>query len=496
MENKFHGFDHLKADQNLKDKTKEQILLGAPIKVVRSSVPMIRAAIAACLAVVIVGGSTTIFFLSNDFSRNKAELNNTANKPTEDIFTDGDSDDTKPSDGATNGTAFKKDDTGLSATTEGDKNTGSAGKPTTGGADSIVGDSFNAPAKPGMGDRPYSETSPTAGTLTAKMWNDNLNFSDWLNLLGQDTAFRQYQQNWNINLTKRITVTIKSDNDNLASAVVTLLDQKGQTIWSAVSDNTGKAYLFYNVFKTDSKPTFIIAKYKGKTLKTNISNLKTDSYAIVFSEEKQPDTALDLMFVCDTTGSMGDELRYLQAELEDIILQVKKQNGNIPLQLSVNFYRDKYDSYVVRPFPFTTEINSALQNLKQQSASGGGDFEEAVDQALNDAIHNHQWSNTATAKLLFLVLDAPPHDTDKAKIQKLLADAAERGIRVIPVTASGIDKNTEYLMRAFSVGTGGTYVALTNDSGVGGDHIAPSVGETQVYKLNDLIVKIINSYLQ
>ena len=201
------------------------------------------------------------------------------------------------------------------------------------------------------------------------------------------------------------------------------------------------------------------------------------------------------MFVCDTTGSMGDELSYLQQELSDIILRVKKQNGNIPLRLSVNFYRDKEDQYVVRPFPFVDEVNTAISNLKAQSAEGGGDFEEAVEQALNDAIYKHEWSSNASAKLLFLILDAPPHDSAKAEMQKLMTAAAKNGIRIIPVTASGIDKNTEYLMRALSTGTGGTYVTLTDDSGIGGSHIEPTIGESKVYKLNDLLVNIINDYL-
>ncbi len=42
--------------------------------------------------------------------------------------------------------------------------------------------------------------------------------------------------------------------------------------------------------------------------------------------------------------------------------------------------------------------------------------------------------------------------------------------------------------------TGGTYVFLTNDSAVGGEHIAASVGEYQVEKLRDLIARLIIAY--
>lgn len=51
-------------------------------------------------------------------------------------------------------------------------------------------------------------------------------------------------------------------------------------------------------------------------------------------------------------------------------------------------------------------------------------------------------------------------------------------------------------MRSFALGTGGSYVTLTNDSGIGDGHLEPSVGETEVCKLNDLLLEIINDYLQ
>ena len=41
----------------------------------------------------------------------------------------------------------------------------------------------------------------------------------------------------------------------------------------------------------------------------------------------------------------------------------------------------------------------------------------------------------------------------------------------------------------------GFAVFLTDDSGVGGDHIEPSVGDFQVEPLNDLLVRLIAKYI-
>ena len=78
----------------------------------------------------------------------------------------------------------------------------------------------------------------------------------------------------------------------------------------------------------------------------------------------------------------------------------------------------------------------------------------------------------------------------------LMEDAAEKGIRVIPVASSGVDKATEFLMRALSITTGGDYVFLTDDSGVGGSHMEPTIGDHEVKKLNTLLVELINGYLK
>ena len=106
------------------------------------------------------------------------------------------------------------------------------------------------------------------------------------------------------------------------------------------------------------------------------------------------------------------------------------------------------------------------------------------------------WSSPAKTRIAFLLLDAPPHHESLviSDLQNSIITAAQKGIKVIPITASGIDKETEFLMRFFSITTNGTYVFITNDSGIGNDHLEPSVGAYEVEFLNDLIVRLIKEY--
>ena len=136
--------------------------------------------------------------------------------------------------------------------------------------------------------------------------------------------------------------------------------------------------------------------------------------------------------------------------------------------------------------------------LSYLQADGGGDFPEAVGPALDSAIFDHQWSDSAVSRLCFLVLDAPPHEDANTigSMQVSLEAAAQKGIRVIPVAASGVDKSTELFLRMADILTGSTYVFLTNDSGIGGPHLEPTIGDYQVELLNALLTRLIVQSLQ
>lgn len=342
--------------------------------------------------------------------------------------------------------------------------------------------------------REYSQSQARAGLLTGGEWNDNKNFSFWTDLLTKRDDWSYMPERWNLNTLNRIAVTV-TDGDKPAENVTVKLVSGKSVLWKAVSDNNGNAYLFKTLSNSGQYvPTKIVAEQGGKTL-TEVEYSQGEEITLNVSSQTYGGDVLDLMFMVDTTGSMGDELSYLQVELYDIVEQVSS-NNQIPVRLSVNFYRDEGDDYVVRTNDFTTDIDAAIHELSQEYAAGGGDYEEAVEQALYEAVNYNTWQEGNT-KLMFLILDAPPHySSDNAeKLSSVLAQAAAQGIRIIPVASSGVDTETEFLCRTFAVATGGTYTFLTDHSGVGGSHLEPTVGYYQVEKLNDMIVRIIDSYL-
>ncbi len=335
------------------------------------------------------------------------------------------------------------------------------------------------------------EITPQSGLLTGGEWNDNEHWADWNALYGSHSDWNGYKSDWRIADDYRLTVTVTSDGKPLEGARVTW----GGSV-SAITDNKGEAYLF-----SEGMPTEVTVTCGDKSA-TSLVDWVLDEHDLHFTVNLDGAVSpiaqkLDLMIMCDTTGSMGDELEYLKVELEDIVKSIKSQNANIPTRISVNFYRDTDDEYEVRQFPFSDNIDDVAAAIREQSASGGGDFPEAVHTALGSAVNNHDWDEDSV-KIMFLVLDAPPHDDVQIidSVNKYVAKAAEMGIRIIPVASSGIDKSTEYLLRTMAFTTGGTYTFLTDDSGVGYGHIEPTVGAYNVEKLKDMMIRIVNGYLE
>ncbi|WP_141500437.1 VWA domain-containing protein [Paenibacillus luteus] len=350
---------------------------------------------------------------------------------------------------------------------------------------------------------PNSDKDVQAGQLTAGEWDDLASWERFGNLLNSQEAdsSKQLWEFWNFN---RLEVIVTANGKSVSDASVELL-AGNQPIWTARTNTEGRAFVYAGLFDQDmakaNRGNFTVKVQSGQESKTTqqLQIPQQGSVKVDLGKSAKLSNQVDLMFVVDTTGSMEDELNYLEAELKDVVRRVSDEHGNqLGMRVSANFYRDKHDEYIVRPYPFTTDMNKVIDQFSKQKAEGGGDYPEAVDQALQDALYEHDWSKEARARLLFLVLDAPPHDDAQVidEMKKLTKEAAAQGIRIIPLASSGVSIDTEYLMRFMATATGGTYLFLTDDSGIGSDHLEPAVGEYEVKLLNDLLVEVINRYVQ
>lgn len=349
------------------------------------------------------------------------------------------------------------------------------------------------PIDPIEPEKPWID--PRAGLLTGGEWNDNENWDFWNSLYSSNNYgadWAGYLETWRTGMEYRAAVTVRDSS----GAVVSGAKVSGMGT-SAVTDNKGRAYLFWAKSEMSGGAEEFTVEYGGstQTFTETVNGGIEPEFTLDGAAEPVP-KSLDLMIMCDTTGSMGDELEYLVCELEDVVTRIRSENANVPTRISVNFYRDEGDEYVVREYPFTTDLAAAVTAISEQTADGGGDTPEAVHAALKSAV-SHDWDEDSV-KVMFLVLDAPPHGDVQIidETVKYVGEAAEKGIRIVPVAASGVDKSCEYLLRSMALKTGGTYTFLTNDSGIGYDHIEPTIGSYDVEKLNDMMVRIVGEYLK
>jgi hypothetical protein len=204
-----------------------------------------------------------------------------------------------------------------------------------------------------------------------------------------------------------------------------------------------------------------------------------------------PRTDLDVQLVLDTTGSMGDELAYLQSELDSIATQVKTKFPNVTPRWSLVVYRDHGDEYLTRAFDFTTDTARFRQNLRAQSAGGGGDTPEAVVEGLGKGLEQKWRTADNVAKIAFWVADAPAHPGEGKKLGQVVRAAQQKGVHIYPIASSDADDTAEYQMRSAAQMTGGRYVFLTDDSGIGNAHAEPHIPCYSVTRLDHAIVRMI-----
>jgi len=127
-----------------------------------------------------------------------------------------------------------------------------------------------------------------------------------------------------------------------------------------------------------------------------------------------PDAELDLCFICDCTGSMGQYIKAAQDNIQSIVAKISQKHG-AKVQFGLICYRDhppQDRTYITQCHPFTTDLAQMSQYVDSMKASGGGDGPEAVTAGLYDALHL-PWRPNST-KICVLIADAPPHGLEPA----------------------------------------------------------------------------------
>lgn len=133
---------------------------------------------------------------------------------------------------------------------------------------------------------------------------------------------------------------------------------------------------------------------------------------------------LDIALVIDTSSSMQFVIDDVREKLSILVAAIHRM---VPTaRIGIVVYRDTGDEYVVKWTDLSFHTDKLTSFLKNITADGGGDFEEAVLDALDTAIHELSWRKRSK-RAIILVGGSPPH---KWELEEVVGLAEEfRGDR-------------------------------------------------------------------
>lgn len=354
-------------------------------------------------------------------------------------------------------------------------------------------------APPAVAQRAPSQ-APRNVVVTAGMVDDNAAFSEYLAFRSRTPVAHRPRD-----VSERYLLEVKDSRGRaVADAEVAVQSPDGAAMW-ARTDTAGHVWLHPRAFDAAQANVYDVTVRKQGRLAHGVLQRGQKS-AVEVVLPLQPGAAqrarLDLVFLIDATGSMGDEIHKLKTSLRSIADEVARLPSQPDLCFGLVAYRDRGDAFLLRSHDFTNDLGAFQGVLNALQAGGGGDYPEAMNEALHETVHSLSWRGDGATRLVVLLADAPPHlDYGGPQYDDDMLAALGKGIKVFSVGASGLDKQGEYIQRQIAQYTGGRFVFLTYAqaerpaSGPGRETVH-DVSNYSVDTLDRLVVRLVAEELE
>lgn len=330
--------------------------------------------------------------------------------------------------------------------------------------------------------------------LRAGSVDDNAKFGDYLDYLARYRQLAIPERAFDP--TGRIAISVHGANALPAKGVPVIVTADGEVVADLRTDAIGRA-LFLPATYGVVHATYHLAAAEAAADTTPGNDVDLHIAADGGGAAGMP---VDVLFLLDVTGSMGDEIDQLKTTIADVSTRLEQLPQHPDIRFGMTLFRDDGDVFVTSTFDLTGDLAAFQSALNDVVAGGGGDTPEAVDEGFAAALKDPTWRDPATTtQMIFLVGDAAPHverQLDQAYPQSIHI-AAERGITVNVVAASATDDPAEHAFRAIAQGTGGRFVFLAY--GAGGAALGPNTDinstDYEELSLDDLVVRLVGEQL-
>jgi Mg-chelatase subunit ChlD len=227
-------------------------------------------------------------------------------------------------------------------------------------------------------------------------------------------------------------------------------EDTGETVWTAFTTGDGVAPYYPELVvpgwgrpapgSPERAPLQVVVSAAGQAARARWAPGE-EALRLRLPVEPRAEAAVpvDVCFIIDTTGSMGDEIARVQQTLLSLTQRLRGSQA-VDLRYGAVLYRDVGDQYLTMAHPMTGDLLAFDQAIQEIQAGGGGDGPESLNQGLAVAVSDMDWRPGA-AKVAFLIADAPPHMDYQEPVTygRAAAGAAHKGVRVHTVAASGLD---------------------------------------------------------
>ncbi len=331
-----------------------------------------------------------------------------------------------------------------------------------------------APAKP-----PAASPTTTAGTvgsakkpvasasgLKAGFSDDNAQFNYFVDFLKKYATVPHLD----FDISERLAIRVLDvDGKPVANAQVSIYapasagsNKAGKLLAAGTSFSDG-IFRFYPKAQAGDAKSFLAAIGGSQSLiPVQRDGKRTVDIKLGIKRAVPAPVPLDVLFVMDTTGSMGEEIERLRSTIEIIHSNISALKPRPLVRFGMVLYKDRGDAYITEIVPFTGDVDAFQRELDKVSASGGGDGPEDLETALDDAVNKMDW-NKDGVRTVFVVTDAEPHLDYYHEYTYMDAanDARAKGIKIYTIGTGGLPLEGEYVLRQVSQLTEGKYIFLT-----------------------------------